>query len=77
MGKLFAKDLPVKDIIGKLESFFLVPRYQRNYAWTVDQIEEFWNDLSVGKGPFFAGSIVVNVESKAELDGYAEIIDGP
>ena len=36
----------------QLESFFLVPRYQRNYAWTVDQIEEFWNDLSVGKGPF-------------------------
>ena len=25
MGKLSAKDLGVKDIIGKLESFFLVP----------------------------------------------------
>ena len=75
-GRLTAKDEPLKDVIGKLDSFFIIPRYQRNYAWGHEQVRDFWTDLKKDSETFFAGSIVVNTESIGSTDGYAEIIDG-
>ena len=74
--RLTATDQPLSSIIGKPDSLFLIPRYQRNYAWSLEQITDFWNDLNGENETFFAGSIVVNTETKAATDGYAEVIDG-
>lgn len=45
-------------------STFEVPIYQREYAWTDDEVEEFWNDLRSGLGdqPYFLGLIILTNE---------------
>lgn len=54
---------------------YRVPRYQRPYAWGIEQISEFWNDLITNTEPYFLGSLVFCTEREKE-DGYDEIIDG-
>lgn len=54
---------------------YRVPRYQRPYAWGIEQISEFWNDLITNSEPYFLGSVVFCTESERQ-DGFVEIIDG-
>lgn len=71
--KLESKDLSVRTLLGK-DKNFEVPSYQRNYAWTTSEIDEFITDLERTKTvqtEHFLGVIVL-VE---ETDHY-EIIDG-
>ncbi len=53
-----------------------VPVYQRSFAWTADEIDEFWTDISTafqtGRAEYFLGTLVL---SAAERDGFM-IIDG-
>lgn len=69
----------VKSVLSRTYRFE-VPEYQREYAWTEDQLEEFWTDLMevirTGQSHFL-GSIVVVKESSGmdELD-VLEIVDG-
>jgi uncharacterized protein with ParB-like and HNH nuclease domain/transcriptional regulator with XRE-family HTH domain len=59
---------------------FVVPDYQRQYSWSKDQWQEFWNDL-LGVveegGTHFLGSIVV-VERNTSIDeiNEYEVVDG-
>lgn len=52
-----------------------VPTYQRGYAWTKQEWEDFWNDLNEvideNEDDHFLGQIVTN-----KLDGYEYIVDG-
>ncbi len=59
---------------------FVIPEYQRPYAWTIDQIDTLFDDIwefSINQGGFqneetyFLGTIVAY-----ENDGLQEIIDG-
>lgn len=73
----------VKDLLenGK-DSPFVIPEYQRPYAWGYDQVETLFDDLwefastpeggSEGKNTYFLGSIV----SYENENGEQEIIDG-
>lgn len=73
----------VKDLLesGK-DSPFVIPEYQRPYAWEYDQVETLFEDLwefastpeggSEGKSTYFLGSIV----SYENENGEQEIIDG-
>ena len=54
---------------------FRVPRYQRPYAWGIEQTSEFWNDLITNNEPYFLGSFVFCNENEKD-EGYVEIIDG-
>lgn len=47
-----AHDEPLKDILFSTFKF-RIPRYQRPYAWTEDQVNDFWTDLTGSKDPFF------------------------
>ena len=39
--------------------YYRVPRFQRPYSWTRDELEEFWSDTIVeGEADYFIGSIV-------------------
>lgn len=66
--------------VGSLLSntIFIVPAYQREYAWTDDQVEDFWNDLSgaLGKNSYFLGLIVLTGDEKRKqvVDGQQRLI---
>ena len=53
------------------ENKYLIPIYQRNYAWGKDEIETLLDDVSSNDGEYFIGSLVVR-----EKDGVFEVIDG-
>lgn len=69
-----AKDERIKDILLS-DQRYRVPRYQRPYSWTAEQVEELWNDVVEGSESFFLGSLVFNSEYLAKSK-YLEIIDG-
>lgn len=56
-------------------SRFSVPRYQRSFAWTADETEELWEDLTGAvqrSGEYFLGTIVLQRKDSESQD----IIDG-
>ena len=53
------------------ESKYLIPIYQRNYAWGKDEIEMLLDDIKSNDDEYFIGSLVVR-----EKDGLFEVIDG-
>ena len=63
------------------EKPFVIPEYQRPYAWTDEQVETLFEDLweftttsggTEHKGSYFLGSVVAYENE----DGEQEIIDG-
>lgn len=82
-----AKEKNLHDIFSKSNKFF-VPDYQRKYAWTKNQLDQFWDDFKKThescyneyndlkpeqlQQPHFLGAIVLTI---LEDDNY-EIIDG-
>lgn len=55
---------------------FTVPRYQRSFAWTTDETEELWEDVSRALkrgGEYFLGTIVLHSKPAPAPQ---EIIDG-
>lgn len=69
---------PSRFRIGELfrDNFFVVPLYQRNYAWETNEIVDFWDDLKDlvdgNRNSHFFGQIV----TYKNTDGAQEIIDG-
>ena len=52
---------------------FVVPPYQRPYAWGAEQVDELWDDvITTMRSGHFIGSIVLNDEH----DGRPQVIDG-
>lgn len=54
---------------------YMVPKYQRSFAWGADEIEELWEDLlsaMTRKSEYFVGTIVLHKKTQ----GPQEIIDG-
>lgn len=74
MDRFYFDPTTMRDLIAT--RYFTVPRYQRSYAWTVDETTDYWNDMfsaiSEG-GDYFFGSIVL---TKNENDQSYSIIDG-
>ncbi len=54
-------------------STFVIPPYQREYAWTVDEVDEFWSDLCSGleDESYFLGLIILT-----DQDGAKQVVDG-
>ena len=50
-----------------------VPVYQRSYAWTSDEVEEFWSDLrgafSENDPEYFLGTLVITSKAVRPRDG--------
>jgi len=69
-----ARDSRMNEILFSAHKKFIVPRYQRPYAWTEDQISDFWTDLSDDYTNFI-GSFIFNKEN-FDKTGRFEIIDG-
>ncbi len=73
--KFDAKDTNIGSVLFSENKKFQVPRYQRPYAWTTEQVSEFWEDLLTNAEPYFLGSLIFNLEEEGET-GYIDIIDG-
>jgi hypothetical protein len=67
IGELFDSDIA-----------YIVPIYQRNYAWQAEQIEQLLQDIRdaivAGKGSYFLGNLMVTERRKAPV--HFEVIDG-
>lgn len=72
-NKFDAEDKPLGDILNGKE-IFKIPRYQRPYTWSEDQVADLWNDLK-DEDFSFLGSFVFNYENY-EKTGNVEVIDG-
>lgn len=53
--------------------FFFIPRFQRPYSWTRENVEELWEDsIQEASGDYFIGSMVVYKQAedtRAVIDG--------
>ena len=67
-----AQDRLLEDLWGNSSKKYEVPRYQREYSWGTDEVDNLWNDL-FSDDEFFLGSIVLKVGSGQDR---TEIIDG-
>ena len=68
-----AEDKSLHDILFGKEKY-KIPRYQRPYSWTKDEVSDLWNDLK-DEETSFLGSFVFNYEF-VEKDNFIEVIDG-
>ena len=54
--------------------FYVIPRFQRPYSWTKENISDFWADVSIGMDDYFIGSMVFYKE-KGQQDVH-NVVDG-
>ena len=86
MSKLNIDQKKIKDLFSNKKSDFLIPDYQRPYAWGEDECQTLWDDIFSFAFPdgnkdnfdsdndeYFLGPIVT---FKNEKNGKQEIIDG-
>jgi hypothetical protein len=71
--ELTATKTNLNSLLGVPGQQFIIPEYQRPYAWGDDQVDELWEDLlgSLGAGHFM-GSLVLNIEH----EDAPQVIDG-
>ncbi len=55
---------------------YLIPLYQRNYAWGRDEIFQLLNDIDQSRGSYYLGTLVVSKKEIAQDKFQYEIIDG-
>lgn len=84
MSKLNVDQQTVRELLGKQRNEFLIPDYQRPYAWTEEQCQTLWDDMYAFAIPnddynsfndteeYFLGSIVTFKNENGQL----EVIDG-
>lgn len=84
MSKLNVDQKTIFELLSDKKSDFLIPDYQRPYAWDEDQCQTLWDDIFTFAFPnsnseefdeneeYFLGSIVMFKNDKARL----EVIDG-
>ncbi len=72
--KFTSQDRSLRQILAG--SYFYVPRYQRPYSWTRDNVEDLWSDAIENneRGDYFIGSMVVH--PKPGSDDTMAVIDG-
>lgn len=67
----------LEKIFNGLSTRYHVPEYQRDYSWTVNQVEELWTDIITAYRTgheYFMGAVVLNSRDSQE-DEY-DIVDG-
>lgn len=68
--KIDSEDTDVESLLGS--NYFAIPPFQRPYSWDDENIEQFWDDVTVhGDTDYFIGSMVVYEEDKR-----LNIVDG-
>lgn len=73
-GGFHAEDKTIEDILFGQKKY-RIPRYQRPYSWSADEVVDFWNDIKQPEASCFIGSFVFNLEN-LKKENLIEIIDG-
>ena len=59
---------------------YFVPNYQRDYSWTLEQVEELWDDIlssfQQNETDYFMGAIVFSKVTQERDKEHFNIIDG-
>jgi uncharacterized protein with ParB-like and HNH nuclease domain len=76
-----ATDKLIHEFLFQPQTQFLIPIYQRNYVWEIEQCEQLFNDILEASqenvSSHFIGSIFYNQESSAETNiKQLSVIDG-
>jgi hypothetical protein len=75
IGSLTAKDERMSSITEGSNVFLNVPRYQRGYAWTRDNVDDLLRDMTdVDSGQFFIGTVILHIQQE-DSETY-NLIDG-
>ena len=67
------------DVLGRSDTQYVIPIFQRVYSWTKRQCEQLWVDMfeaSEAKSMHFMGMLISKPDSRVGAVGRAEIIDG-
>ncbi|MBP5853664.1 DUF262 domain-containing protein [Citrobacter sp. AN-PRR1] len=67
----------LEKILTGLETKYIVPDYQRDYSWSVNEVETLWTDIVISheqQSEYFMGTIVLKKHQK-ETDTF-DIVDG-
>ena len=82
MTKLNVEEKSIKQLLSDRNTNFLIPDYQRQYAWEEEECSKLWDDIftfaiendhfDINNNFYFFGSIVVFLNNK----GQKEVIDG-
>ncbi|HCQ12596.1 DUF262 domain-containing protein, partial [Flavobacterium sp.] len=73
-GYFLVERKTIGDVYIQPKNKFRIPRFQRQYTWEENQIEEFWETI-VSKDPVFIGTIILDISEK-DNENIVEIIDG-
>ena len=68
-----ATDSDFSELWGSTERKYIIPRYQREYSWGVDNLTTFWDDIHTEEEFFFGSVVLKNPENRGAR---IEIIDG-
>lgn len=69
----------LNDLFTNHQDKYVIPIYQRNYAWGEAEIEQLLRDLleaTKSGQPYFLGSLIVQEKGKSESGKTYEVIDG-
>ncbi|MBM2817132.1 MAG: hypothetical protein HW421_3894 [Ignavibacteria bacterium] len=72
------QSLTIKQLFNNADSFYQIPRYQRPYKWSDEEIEKFWDDITEACSNktenYFLGSIIT--ATPKEKSSYLDVVDG-
>lgn len=69
--KIESEDIDLETLLSS--SYFSIPRFQRPYSWTDENIQDLWDDvMSAGGEDYFIGSMVVYKRGKQSFG----VVDG-
>jgi hypothetical protein len=68
--ELSSNDRTLRQVLSSY--YFFIPRFQRPYSWTIENVEELWDDIRDSSADYFIGAMVVYPIS----DDTVSLIDG-
>jgi uncharacterized protein with ParB-like and HNH nuclease domain len=70
--------LTIKQLFNNADALYQIPRYQRPYKWSDEQVEKLWDDITEAyennTESYFLGSIIT--AAPKENSSYRDVVDG-
>ena len=69
----------LEDLFAGSTTGYYIPKYQRDYSWKIDELDELWEDIFKAyekQEKYFMGTIVLNKENHEEHQKQYDIVDG-
>lgn len=74
------QSLSIRKLFGDADSFYRIPRYQRPYKWSDEEVDKLWEDITDAwendKPNYFLGSIITARPKDEKSAAYLDVVDG-